>query len=197
MCYNIGMKKIRQTVYYVIFMVICLVGVAVPVSGLELTEGEESAKCDGCQVTLSESQKAAIIDHCVTIKENLKTLQKNDARARVYLGGKYELILSKYIMPLNVRLVENSLSATSLVERQNKIASEKNRFANDYVNYQQGLEELVGMDCAAEPEAFYNKLVTVRQKRQSVEQDVQKIRDSLTKYTDLVKKMREELDAKS
>ena len=85
-------------------------------------------------------------------------MQKNDARTRVHLGGRYETILTKFMTPLNVRLLENNLSNVELVENQNDFAGAKTLFNNDYINYQQDLEELVSMDCKKEPAAFYEKL---------------------------------------
>ena len=173
------MKKFRQSLYYIILLLICLVGVALPVAGL------------------SKEQEAGISDHCETIKDSLRTVQKSDARARVYLGGKYETILNKYVTPLNVRLVENSLSTTSLIESQNTLANGKAKFANDYVDYQQKLEELVGADCKNSPADFYEKLENVREKRKKVEQDVQKMKTALTDYVKLVKELKEKLNAKT
>lgn len=173
------MKKTKQLLCYVVLLVICLVGMALPVAGL------------------SKAQEAAIADNCETMKESLRTVQKNDARARVYLGGRYETILNKYVTPLNVRLVENSLSTASLIESQNTLASGKAKFANDYVDYQQKLEELVSVDCKNNPAEFYEKLETVRQKRKKVEQDVQKMKSALTEYVELVGGVKEKLNAKT
>ena len=179
LCYNIDMRKIRQFVYYIIFCMICLVGMAPGVMGL------------------SKTQEAAIMDHCAVMKESLKAVQKNDARTRVYLGGRFEMILNKYVTPLNVRLVENSLSTASLIESQNLLTESKTKFANDYINYQQKLEELVAVDCKANPKEFYEMLDGARQKRKIVEQDVKKIRTALTEYVDLVGKVREKMGTKN
>lgn len=129
----------------------------------------------------------AISTHCEAIKESLRAVQKNDARARVHLGGRYETILSRFIMPLNVRLVENNLSNADLVEDQNNFATTKTTFVNDYISYQQGLEELVNIDCKNEPSEFYKKLVIVRQKRKTMEQDVLKMRNLISRNMKLVK----------
>ena len=104
----------------------------------------------------------------------------------MYLGGYYEAILSKFIMPLNVRLLENNLSSAGLVENQNKFAAGKAVFSNDFVMYQQRLEELVGMDCREKPEEFYDKLVLVRQKRKIMVQDVLKMRALISEHLKLV-----------
>lgn len=141
-------------------------------------------------MALTEKQEAAIVDRCAEIREDLKTVQKDDARARVHLGGRYETILSKFIVPLNVRLVENNLSNADLVENQNQFAEAKATFANDYVGYQQDLEELVAMDCKNEPSEFYEKLAKVRQKRKTVEQDTLKLRNLISKQVKLVTSVR-------
>lgn len=164
------MRRNRLIFYYIILMLFCPVGVA---------------------SALTAEQEAAISDHCAAIREDLKKVQRSDARARVYLGGKFELILNKYIMPLNVRLVENNMSQMELIEGQNTLTALKAKFADDYVNYQQNLEELVLADCKNEPKAFYEKIEKVRQKRQKVSDDVQKIRKELGKNMESVVKLKE------
>lgn len=141
-------------------------------------------------LAITENQEKVIVSKCSEIKEQLKTLQKNDARTRVHLGGRYETILTKYMTLLNVRLLENNLSNVELVENQNDFAGAKTLFNNDYINYQQDLEELVSMDCKKEPAAFYEKLDKVRQKRKIVEQDVLKLRSLISTHVRLVTSLR-------
>ena len=135
---------------------------------------------------ISDTQKKAITTNCQQIKSSLRTLQKNDARVRVYLGSYYEAILTKFITPLNVRLVENNLSTAAFVENQNKFAEAKNLFSNDYIKYQQYLEELVSIDCEAEPDRFYEKLESVRRRRQTMAQDVLRLRTLISDHIKLV-----------
>lgn len=139
---------------------------------------------------ITEKQEKAIIGHCSEIKGQLKTLQKDDARTRVHLGGRYETILTKFMTPLNIRLLENNMSSAELVENQNDFAEAKSLFNNDYINYQQDLEELVSIDCKNEPAAFYEKLDKVRQKRKTVQQDVLKLRNLISKHVRLVTDLR-------
>ena len=144
-------------------------------------------------IAISEEQKAGIKDHCETIRESLKIVQKNDSRARDFLGAHYETILSKYITPLNIKLVENSMSATGLVENQNKVADTKTIFANDFISYQKHLEELIAIDCKNEPDKFYEKLEKVRQKRATMEQDVLKMRNLISEHVKLVNGLKEKM----
>lgn len=142
---------------------------------------------------ISDTQRHVIQDHCDSIKEVLKNIQKDDSRARVYLGAYYEAIITKFVTPLNVRLVENNLSSAGLVENQNKLANARGVFTNNFVTYQQGLEELVLMDCKSEPQQFYDKLEKVRQQRKKVAQDTQQVRSLITDHIKLVKQLKESL----
>ena len=141
----------------------------------------------------SKAQENAIRNRCDTIRDSLKDVQKADAKVRVYLGALYETILTDYVMPLNVRLVENNLSTPDLVENQNKIADTRTLFNNDYVSYQQDLEDLALMDCREKPEDFYNKLVKVQQKRKIVEQDTLKMRTLISEHVKLANQIKGKL----
>lgn len=162
-------------------MLVGCLGIGVLVSAFGLT---------GPALAASEAQEQGVKENCDTIKEVLKNVQKDDARARVYLGAYYEAILSNFITPLNVRLVENNLSEASLVENQNKFAAARSLFVDDYVSYQQRLEELVAMNCKTKPKEFYEKLEKVRQKRKVVEQDALKIRGLTSEHVKLVEQLK-------
>lgn len=140
--------------------------------------------------SIEKNQEAIIVDKCSEIHESLKEIQKNDAKVRVFLGGKYETILNSYMVPLNVRLVENNLSNSGLIEVQNSFAETRVVFSNDYVNYQQSLENLASIDCKTEPKKFYDELVIVRKKRMTMEQDVLKMRSLITKFIKLVTELK-------
>ena len=142
---------------------------------------------------ITTERKNAIIDNCENIKAMLVNLQHEDSRVRVYLGRYYETIISKFITPLNVRLVENNLSSSGLIDNQNDFAKVRADFMIDYIEYQKGLEELVATNCENEPEAFYEKLEKVRDKRKIVAKDATKIRSLASKQIDLVLKLKESL----
>ena len=142
---------------------------------------------------VSEGQKTAIMENCDKIKETLKTVQHQDSRTRVYLGRYYETILSKYITPLNVRLVENTMINSDLMDNQDSFSRTRNSFIIDFIEYQKGLEDLVATDCKTEPENFYNKLVKVRERRKVVESDTVVLKELIMTQLNLVKGLREQL----
>lgn len=163
------MKKRKLIFYFSIFLVFCQVF---------LMFGEVNA--------ISEAQRDVISTHCQSIKDDLKNIQRADSKTRIYLGGHYEAILNKFIIPLNIRLIENNLSTAELVENQNEYAKAKVAFANDFVTYQQSLEELVGVDCKNNPNEFYEKLKIVRQKRKTMRQDIDKMKVLISGHVKLV-----------
>ena len=142
---------------------------------------------------VSESQKMAILENCDKIKETLRTVQHQDSRTRVYLGRHYETVLSKYITPLNVRLVENTMINSGLMDNQDSFSRTRNSFIIDFIEYQKGLEDLVATDCRVEPESFYNKLVKVRERRKVVESDTVVLKELIMTQLNLVKGLREQL----
>ncbi len=196
------MRKKRLIFYCITLLMLCQGGgiltgkLAVAEEALGVSETEvatETAETDAVgteKVEISETLQAGIRENCTTIKENLAKVQKTDARARVYLGRYYETILTKFVTPLNLRLVENNLSAADLVENQTKMADARTLFINDYVNYQKELESLVAMSCEEKEGEFYQQLVKVRQKRKIVEQDVLKVRNLISEHVKLAGELR-------
>ena len=142
---------------------------------------------------ITTTQQVAIVQNCDTIITTLKTVQREDAHARTYLGGHFETMLSKYLKPLNRRLIENDISNTSLVENQTKFSSAKSAFVYDYITYQKSLEELVATDCKNNPEDFYEKLVTTRQQRSAVAQDITSLKELTTQHLTITKTLGEQL----
>lgn len=175
MWYNKVMKKKCLSSYFIILMVFCQVLAVVPAGALD------------------KKQEESIKNHCDTIIEDLKKVQRDDAKVRVHLGGEYDAILNRFILPLNVKLVEKNLSTADFVENQNSFVETKTTFSNDYISYQQQLEELVAMDCKTEPEAFYEKLEKVRQKRKTMEQDTMLLRNLISKNIRLVGSLKEKV----
>lgn len=148
-------------------------------------EGEEET-----EPQITDVQKATIVDHCDAMKDSLKVLQRADSRTRVYLGRYYETILSNFIIPLNLRLVENNISDSGLLENQTNFAERRMRFVNDFIIYQQALEELTHVNCKNEPEKFYEKLHDARDKRKIVNRDVTRLRDFTDEQVKLVEALK-------
>lgn len=142
---------------------------------------------------ITETQKDAIAGRCEAIKEDLKNLQHADSRTRVYLGRYYETILNKFIVPMNMRLVENNLSTDKLIENRTDYEKTRTNFMIDYIEYQKVLEDLVATDCKKDVGAFYTKLVKTRQWREIVSKDVMKMRELMAGHVGLIEVVRKKL----
>lgn len=115
---------------------------------------------------LSDAQRGAISQNCFTIKQSLTQLQKVDSRTRTYLGTTYETILTRFIVPLNLRLVKNN--RPSLPNIQSDFTAEQVKFRESYTEYMRELESLISVDCSVHPDDFYQRLETVRDKRSTL-----------------------------
>ncbi|MFV0484934.1 MAG: hypothetical protein ACK5MU_01750 [Candidatus Saccharimonadales bacterium] len=142
---------------------------------------------------ISEEKEGAISVGCSSIKVTLKALQKQDSRMRVYLGSKYEIVLSNFMTNLNLRLIKNNLASEELAGLQTTFSSERERFKSDFTGYSQSLESLIAIDCQSEPQRFYDQLVEVREKRSDVQASYNRLNDVLGWHKQEVMGLKEEL----
>lgn len=145
--------------------------------------------------SLSEEKRGLISQNCGTIRQSLKLLQRSDSRARIYFGAIYETISSKYITPLNLRLVKNDLSSVSLISLQSTLADSRAAFSADFIDYSKSLEDLIATDCRLEPDLFYEKLLETRKKRALVASDMKELNDALASSTKTIEKLKGALNA--
>lgn len=139
---------------------------------------------------LTPEQREAIVQNCGDIKQSLSKLQHSDSRTRTYLGTAYESINSRFITPLNLRLVRNGIPSTGLFEIQGKFASAQASFRDDYVEYMRALEELIAIDCESHPQEFYGKLEIARNRREKLRNTTQKLSELATDQYQSVETLR-------
>lgn len=131
---------------------------------------------------LSEERSGAISQHCASIKQSLKALQRTDARTRSYLGISYESFLKDFISPLNLRLINANQPSASLTDIHSSLISTRKEFTKKYTTYAQSLEDLISYDCQGDPETFYQKLETTREHRSNLGHTVADIRALLERH---------------
>ena len=134
-----------------------------------------------------------ISNGCGSIRNSLKLLQRTDSRARTYFGAIYETSSSKYLTPLNLRLVKNNLSNVDLINLQTSLSSSRADFSAHFIDYSKSLEDLISIDCHLNPEEFYEKLLETREKRALVASDMEKIDTALISSVKTVKTLRDSL----
>lgn len=142
---------------------------------------------------LTKEQAAKLSESCGTIRQNLKNLQRTDSRTRTYFGAIYETVSTKFLKPMNLRLVNNDLSSSDLIDIQTSLASARTDFSDDFITYSKSLEELIAIDCRLEPDNFYQKLLETREKRARVAADVKTINNLLTNIAKHTEQLKESL----
>jgi len=142
---------------------------------------------------LDEQQKVAIVENCSHIHQSLTKLQYADSRTRAYLGSAYETIISKFITPLNLRLVKNNKTSSELFQIQNDFVEAQTNFRNQYVDYMRELESVIATDCSAHPDDFYAKLSKTRERREKLRQTTKQLSELVDKQTAAVQKLAEAL----
>ena len=143
---------------------------------------------------ISQATLDSVSQNCSSIKLQLERTQKEDSRMRVHLGAQYETISSNLMQNLNIRLVRNNKSNPNLAEQQIAFASERENFKDQFTDYSQELSKLVKIDCKAEPEKFYRKLVSVREKRAVVYRSTQKLRTIVSTHHSTIDQYAKELE---
>ena len=117
-------------------------------------------------------------------------MQRTDARARSYLGAAYENLVTNYITPLDLRLINNGRPNANLTAIHSRIVETRKQFISEYTNYSQSLEDLIATDCQNSPEEFYTKLVSTREKRASLSTTTTNMRNLFSEYLTDVKLLR-------
>ena len=140
---------------------------------------------------LSKEEASAISSNCSTIKQSLSQLQKADSKTRTYLGTTYETIASRFITPLNLRLVRNNRPTLSSI--QSEFSDAQIAFRDDYTNYMREMENLISIDCRVEPEKFYDQLKVVRERREKVRLATEELKKLTAEQYQAVVKLRKEI----
>lgn len=143
--------------------------------------------------TLDDNQIGAISQNCATIKQSLRALQRADARTRSYLGSAYERVLSDFITPMDLRLINVNQPNATLTTIHSDIIEARQNFVRDYTIYSQKLEELITHDCQNDPQNFYHTLTDTRAKRSALEKSTEKIRRLFSDHLTAVKKLQNSL----
>ncbi len=143
--------------------------------------------------TISDEQAGLISSNCASIKLQLQNTERYGSKSRQHLGAQYESILTNLIINLNLRLVKNNRANGEIAEQQIKLSSERDYFRNKFTDYSRELESLKNFDCKSEPQAFYDKLVVVRSKRNEISESMARLREIIGQHRESVSKLREEL----
>lgn len=135
---------------------------------------------------LDPKKRGLISLSCPSIKLQLQKIQKNDARARVYLGAEYETINSNLMVNFNLRLTKNHYVLPEFVNSHAEFKKLHENFKTNYIHYAESLNKLTELDCKDSPDDFYQQLQVVRGARAGVDSDTAALNGKLEQYRALV-----------
>lgn len=139
-------------------------------------------------VLITQSQQELIVANCTEIKTTLNRLHSSDALLRVNTGQTYESILTKLMKRFNERAVLNNMISDELEVATVEFEKLLNIFRANYVVYEQRLSATIDINCATQPQAFYDSLAVSRENRRILHDSVQQLGLALEAYSGLLDK---------
>lgn len=136
--------------------------------------------------SLTPDQIQNIQNNCTSIKTSLGQLQVADTQLRVNRGQFYESLASKLMDSFNSRLSSNKIDSSSLTSITGTFRSEIDTFRSDYSAYAYQLANTISINCQTRPESFQDSLLSSRNLRIKLHQDVLALNQSITDYKNSV-----------
>lgn len=134
------------------------------------------------QTTLTDQQRDLIRANCITIKNTLNQLNASDALLRVNRGQVYESMGSKLMDRFNSRLDGRNLDSRGVVSVTGSYRSSLQDFRANYITYERQLTATLRIDCTTDPDSFHASLLSAREKRALVHEDVNRLHQFIDDY---------------
>jgi len=145
------------------------------------------------EATVSQTQQ--IRNNCITLKNTLNQLHISDALLRVNMGQRYELMSTKLMDRFNSRVSSNNLKVDQLATASVNYRSTLDVFRLDYQSYEENMTTTIKIDCQSDPSAFYNSLLSTRNRRMQVYTDVKKLNLEIDQYRLAVSQLEKDYQA--
>lgn len=131
---------------------------------------------------MTESHIARIKANCVEAQSTLTQLHATDALLRVNRGQLYESIATKLMAPFNSRVALNQLDGAALVSIAATYEQQLTQFRSNYQQYEEAMSDLLKINCANQPVAFYDGVADARDKRKKVHDSTLQLQKSVQEY---------------
>lgn len=133
---------------------------------------------------ISDTQLEQIKQNCKQAQSVLQRLETTDVVTRVSRGRLYENLLNHLLAPFNSRVSLNRLDASTLTSTTTSITQKFADFKTDYQEYADSLSSLLSIKCESDPRGFYTLLVSTRDSREKVANDITDLNTLLDRYSD-------------
>lgn len=158
-------------------LVICAALVAL-MGGVAALQGVARAK----ETPMTEAHVARIRANCVEAQSALTQIHQSDVLMRINRGQLYEQISTKLMAPLNSRIALNRLDSADLVSTTARYEKQLGSFRNVYQSYDQAMNDVLKMNCTAQPVAFFDAVGDARAKRKKVYEATVTLQQAIKDY---------------
>jgi len=134
------------------------------------------------QAPMTEAHITRIRSNCIDAQATLYRLHASDALQRVNQGQLYESISTKLMAPFDSRVALARLDGATLVSLATTYDQQLTAFRTNYQLYEEGMSNLLAMNCTNQPVAFYDAVADVRTKRQAVHDNVVSLQKTIQDY---------------
>lgn len=166
----------------------CLYATAILVAVVMTCVGYASAyAAKAPDTTLSDAELQSVRDNCIVLKNTLEQLNYSDTALRVNQGQYYEEISTKLMAPMNSRIALNKYDGGELTTITADYVKQIDTFRMNYTAYAKDLKQAQSDNCSADPQHFYDDIVTTEQARQTLHASVLKLNDMVKNYSQTFK----------
>lgn len=134
------------------------------------------------ETPMTEAHVARIRANCVEAQSALRQIHQSDVLMRINRGQLYEQISTKLMAPLNSRIALNRLDSADLVSTTAKYEKQLGTFRSAYQSYDKAMNDVLKMNCTAQPVAFFDAVGDARSKRKKVHEATLTLQQTIKEY---------------
>ncbi|HEV2412937.1 MAG TPA: hypothetical protein VGS28_04025 [Candidatus Saccharimonadales bacterium] len=132
-------------------------------------------------VSLSQQQLGVVANNCYVGQVGMQHLRRDDVVLRINLGNLYGAVVAQ-ASAFTTRLGNDNVKSKAITSTTQLLNSSENQFQNDFNNYAILLENGLSLNCASNPQQFYNILTETQEARADTNRDVQSLNQQLGQY---------------
>lgn len=132
--------------------------------------------------------------NCATAQVSIKRVQEVDKPTRINRGYLYDSLL-KLMVNFNSRVAQSRIDSPELLTITSDFEKQFKTFTSTYTKYDEGLSSLASMNCAANPQKFYDDLAAARGLRDSLNKSVNALDGLVDKYQESIDSVKQIVEA--
>jgi hypothetical protein len=141
---------------------------------------------------LSEERKQQIMKNCAVAQEGMQAIKTKDLAASQKRQSTYSGLATKLATTIDY-LERQSINTASLKKSQSAFIKSINSYLSNYVIYKTALDDTIVMSCAKDPVGFDVSLISARQYRQKLSNNIKAIKSTVSDITKALSDAKQDL----